>query len=66
MEAGKSHLREMAKEEYRIQNALKALGYYAYRIDFHTSGSIRLEARELCSRDDELFARAAADIEKYG
>jgi hypothetical protein len=52
MEERNSLLRELAKEEYRIQNALKALGYYAYNIRIHTCGSMSLEARELCGRDD--------------
>jgi Ni,Fe-hydrogenase III large subunit len=66
METRNSLLRELAKEEYRIQNALNALGYYAYKIQFHTCGSISLEARELCGGYAGNLAALAANIKKYG
>ena len=61
METGKSLLRELEEEEYRIRSALKALGYYVSKIIFY-AGSIRLEVRDYCEGDDELMERAAYEI----
>jgi hypothetical protein len=35
-------------------------------VNFHSGGSISVEARELCGWDDKNFAAKAAEIEKYG
>ena len=61
MEAGKSILRELEEEEFRIRSALQALGYYASKIIF-CDGAIRLELRDYCEADDDLMNRAMYNL----
>ena len=57
----------LGKEEMRVKQALRDIGYYAYRIDFipcvpHTP-TIRIEARGLYEEDKELFDKEQKKLE---
>jgi hypothetical protein len=63
MDDKKALIIALADEERRIKEALRDVGYYAYKIRFQPQGinsvpDFSLEAREWCDGDEKLINRS--------